>query len=1060
MIMQREQEIGGKKILTLNRTNYPLVVGSEDKITFRNWENSGSSVELKASVNHDLYSESDVSWYVENPEIVQIEIGQDNSCIAKGRTTGWTKVFAVLPNGEKASCFLTVIDNITRTTIRSLSLNVDSLVLKPGMTAKLFPIILPKDIFRDTVFGDNSNLTAKTMNSNLRWISSDERIVKVQDGHLTAERVGTANITVVSEDVDRKAVCHVEVVRECQFNYLENTEERCMAVIDLEVGDTMQLSRRGRESDGENGTEELQYASDNPFVVSVDEKGKLYAHSNSKIQRVSEDHLSVWEEYGTVDVYETTRDGRIYRYPVRVHEKEQKAEEIAFHCFHENLVIGCEYRVTAVVTPASALHRKVTFFSSDEEIFSISSVEKTVDGLNCAVILGKREGKAILTAECDGKKANCLIQVIEHRKKVSKVEIQEVVSLEVEGVLQLIPRCDVDYADTKFSWISTNQDIITVSKEGWVKGYSIGEAKIYAIVTDDLVKEDIECIHFLEECCNIEADILAKQLLERLLHKNPYSVSKVHVDKGSRVLYNLHIPSETITENSFVLLWNRDSLFWTKELDYYEISSEGKCIQTKQLSYTLHNLKPATEYEVEVRAIDGKGNSIAYQRISCCTKKSGTWINVMHAPYNAKGDGSVTDTFAIQKAINECPEGEVVYLPENHIFCTGALFLKSYMTLQVDGILMGTQDPKDYPMIVSRWEGWRKLPQSETEWKNSTKMLPYNNYVHASLLNLGVYDEGKPSSYGPYNIEEVVIRGKGQINGDGFRLGYNEGPNRYEAGGGIPVPFSPIVNPTMRGSLIRMHNAKNVYVADVTLAYGPGWQVHPIYSTQVTFNHLELISKGNGVTGCADNIGILNGDGIDPDSCSHINIVDCYFYVNDDSVTLKSGRNKEGNELDKPDAYIRVTDCITQGSKAGFVIGSEDASGCHDILMQNLLVKDVAICGLWLKTMRPRGGKNTDIQYKDIVIDGSGIPIRIASEYASMNTSAANVNPAMEVPDIGHILFENIKDTGKNDHGMQFVGLKESELHDFIFRGVSAKENGCLHQFVHCKNFCFDECEF
>ena len=53
-----------------------------------------------------------------------------------------------------------------------------------------------------------------------------------------------------------------------------------------------------------------------------------------------------------------------------------------------------------------------------------------------------------------------------------------------------------------------------------------------------------------------------------------------------------------------------------------------------------------------------------------------------------------------------------------------------------------------------------------------------------------------------------------------------------------------------------------------------------------------------------------------------------------------------------------------------------------------------------------------------------------------------------------------IKDTGKNDHGMQFVGLKESELHDFIFRGVSAKENGCLHQFVHCKNFCFDECEF
>ena len=105
MIMQREQEIGGKKILTLNRTNYPLVVGSEDKITFRNWENSGSSVELKASVNHDLYSESDVSWYVENPEIVQIEIGQDNSVLQKDVRLDGRKFLRYFQMGKKPLAF-------------------------------------------------------------------------------------------------------------------------------------------------------------------------------------------------------------------------------------------------------------------------------------------------------------------------------------------------------------------------------------------------------------------------------------------------------------------------------------------------------------------------------------------------------------------------------------------------------------------------------------------------------------------------------------------------------------------------------------------------------------------------------------------------------------------------------------------------------------------------------------------------------------------------------------------------------------------------------------------
>jgi uncharacterized repeat protein (TIGR02543 family) len=529
----------------------------------------------------------------------------------------------------------------------------------------------------------------------------------------------------------------------------------------------------------------------------------------------------------------------------------------------------------------------------------------------------------------------------------------------------------------------------------------------------------------------------------------------VTVTHGNKYLRNLIAPKEAITASSALLLWNRDEGTQIPDHTFVNIYVDGKYAGNSlrstnnakdvlaiakagadtgtygnKMGYRVEGLSPSTQYELRADAFNTAGDVVASESVTVTTRPApAAVLDVTAEPYNAAGDGVVTDTYAIQRAINDCPAGGEVVLPEGRVFLSGSVFLKSDMTFRVEGILLGSINPKDYPKVSTRWEGWRKVDRGYLE---NNASVP-NTRAHASLVVAGAYDEGENTLIGPFNVGNFAIVGKGQINANGYRLGYHEGMNGKAP---RPDPLPPQADATVRGRAVTFHNAQGVYVADVDIAYSPSWSMHAIYSDSVTFDGLDLISKNPNKTTTssrtADGNTILNGDGVNPDSSSNVNVYDVYFCTGDDCVTLKSGRNGQGWRLNKPTKYVRVTDSSSIGSKGGFAMGSEIAGGVNNVLFQNLYVEDISLDAIWIKTRWSRGGVIENISFRDARSTGTGS----SAVLISISYSSSDNNPAGEKtgdatgvnvpPLIRNLTFENI------------VTFGTSGSNNFVFQGINS----------------------
>jgi exo-poly-alpha-galacturonosidase len=417
---------------------------------------------------------------------------------------------------------------------------------------------------------------------------------------------------------------------------------------------------------------------------------------------------------------------------------------------------------------------------------------------------------------------------------------------------------------------------------------------------------------------------------------------------------NLMVPPMAYDENTIILIWSKPADY-SQVTDYrvYQngvaLGLSGRFDTTRaKLYYNVTGLTANTTYNFTVKSLNLSCTEIGTSNI-CTTTTAATPAIFYPETYGAAANGTTNDTAAIKAAINACTVGGKVHLRTGKTFLSGAIYLKSNMTLQIDGTILGSSAVADYNLVSGK----------------------YTSLINAS------------------NGSNIRICGSGCINGC---QGYSASNPHTITGSGITtLGTNQAKTPSGDGSrsnLVSASSVTNIYIG----GRPGGGSLVCVYPSM----HTITPSQCNGVTivdvNC-DTFDIHNADGIDLSSCDTAYIFNSKFDTGDDCIDMGCGIGKEGVDANLPDQNIRIFDCSTDRGHGGYVIGSHTAAWVQDTLVEDCFFKNTDVSngiGIRMKTSLYTGGGARRITCRDIRINGpSQQGILLDSTYTFNGTTHA-----------------------------------------------------------------------
>ena len=392
----------------------------------------GDTYEIVATVNPSNASEKTVTWSSSNTAVATVS----SSGIVTANNVGTAAITVKTDDGGKtASCSVTV----KPVSVSSVTLDKETLTLKIGETYSLTATVLPENAANKRVSWSSSNTSVAMVNSN---------------GKVTAISVGSAIITVTTEDGGKKATCSVSVnpipVTGVSLNKTSMT---------LLIGGTEKLTATVSPSNATN--KNVTWSSSNTNIATVDSNGNVSA-------------ISV----GTAIITVKTEDGgKMATCSVTVNPI--SVTGVSLDQTSLTLTEGDTKTLTATVSPSNATDKSVTWSSSNTSVATVSS---------SGLVTAKSAGSATITVTTkDGSKtATCKVTVKSKSVPVTGITLNKTtMSLAVGDSEYLYATVTPSNAtDKTVSWKSSNTSIATVSSSGYVTAKSVGNAIITATTSD------------------------------------------------------------------------------------------------------------------------------------------------------------------------------------------------------------------------------------------------------------------------------------------------------------------------------------------------------------------------------------------------------------------------------------------------------------------------------------------------------------------------------------------------------------------------------------------------
>ena len=232
------------------------------------------------------------------------------------------------------------------------------------------------------------------------------------------------------------------------------------------------------------------------------------------------------------------------------------------------------------------------------------------------------------------------------------------------------------------------------------------------------------------------------------------------------------------------------------------------------------------------------------------TEKSNT-VNVMEAPYSAKGDGATDDREAIQSAIDYVHNagGGTVTLPAGKTFLSGNIILKSNVTLHFeDGakIKQNTNQNAYVKAVGNTYESYLPL------YGRNMENVEYK-YGHTWYHNY-------PFIYAGEGTENVKITGNGTI----------EMTKGSKSNGDDTICVCPV----------GFYRVKNFEISDITITKYCTYAIMPYTCNDGLIKNVKINNPEFG-----------SGDGISLMNSQNIRITGCELTTNDDGIYIFSSYN-------------------------------------------------------------------------------------------------------------------------------------------------------------------------